>query len=112
MGNKEGKDNNSEKFVEMVGLDPRKNTTLADSVFSEVVAEFQEERNEAAKETARSLMREAFKLMEDFEKVRKDFRGKEAAMEKSLGKVMKRIRQLTGGGGQPQGEDTSDDTES
>ena len=96
---------NGERLVELLNFDPAKEPSVTKGVFEELVAEVAKERAERAKTKAKEILIKAMDLRTKSAANAREFAKQQAAFEKELGKLVKRLDSFVRGDSTTEGEE-------
>ncbi len=84
----DGKVDQVERLVKLVGFDPVKRPTPTDELMRKVLGEMQEERTKIAEGHVKEQLKLAVQAREDMHKLKKEFDGQHRKFEENLGKIL------------------------
>ena len=96
----------AEELIAAVGFDPSKRGSPTQELFGQAFDAIKKDREQKRLDEAKTVAGEAVNLLEQRDKLVKDFQNAMQKLDKSIGKMVKRLR----GGAQP-GDSEGSDTE-
>jgi hypothetical protein len=100
------KPDNTKRLTDLVGFDPAKKPSASETLFKEVLADIQKERDAKAREVVRTQLAEAIRLREEMHKAESEFNKQKQKFDSQLGKLLNSLENSLRG--RPQVEEAED----